>query len=206
MDPTPGLPVRLHYDLASSLCYVAHRVVKRLAPDLEELGIEIVWSPLDLALLLGWRRGGLVPAERRATIERVSCELRVNLWVPPEWLDSRRAMAVALHLDGSPREETWRERIWTAVFEEGRDIGSEGEIERLARELDLELPPGSMERGLETLEARTWAASQEMVSGVPTFMLGRWPFGGIQNDDTMRSILKRYARKQHREAREDLSQ
>jgi hypothetical protein len=32
-----------------------------------------------------------------------------------------------------------------------------------------------------------------MVTGVPTFMLGRWPFGGIQQQDTMRMVLERFA-------------
>ena len=33
------------------------------------------------------------------------------------------------------------------------------------------------------------------MSGVPTFMLGAWPFGGIQSDDTMLRVLERFATK-----------
>ena len=39
-----------------------------------------------------------------------------------------------------------------------------------------------------------------MVSGVPTFMLDSWPFGGIQEDDTMVSILTRYAERKRQRA------
>ena len=47
---------------------------------------------------------------------------------------------------------------------------------------------------------RTREARLGMVTGVPTFMLDNWPFGGIQEDDTMVSILTRYARKKRERA------
>ena len=37
------------------------------------------------------------------------------------------------------------------------------------------------------------------MTGVPTFMLDEWPFGGIQEDRTMRALFARYARKKRRE-------
>ena len=41
-------------------------------------------------------------------------------------------------------------------------------------------------------------------TGVPTFMLESWPFGGIQNEETMRSILTRFAVKQRERLQEVL--
>ena len=38
-------------------------------------------------------------------------------------------------------------------------------------------------------------ARRDAVLVAPTFMLGEWPFGGIQQDDTMRMVLARFARK-----------
>ena len=60
------LRVAVHYDFASTICYVAHRVMQRMAGDLEALGIELTWTPLDLAALVGWRRGETVDGPRRA--------------------------------------------------------------------------------------------------------------------------------------------
>jgi predicted DsbA family dithiol-disulfide isomerase len=48
---------------------------------------------------------------------------------------------------------------------------------------------------LASLAVATERAREEQVTGVPTFMLGAWPFGGIQNDDTMLRVLERFARK-----------
>jgi predicted DsbA family dithiol-disulfide isomerase len=40
------LSVRVYYDFASSLCYVAHRVMERMAADLDALGIALAWRPI----------------------------------------------------------------------------------------------------------------------------------------------------------------
>jgi 2-hydroxychromene-2-carboxylate isomerase len=189
------LSVRLYYDFASTLCYVAHRVLERMAPDLEALELELEWAPLDLALLVGWRRGGTIEPVRIANAERVARELGVPVRVPPAWPDSRPALAAAFALRGSPREATWRERVWTAIYDEGRALDEAGELERLAGDLELELEPRALQRGLGALELATHVAAEEQVTGVPTFMLGEWPFGGIQEEETLRSVLGRYARR-----------
>ena len=50
-----------------------------------------------------------------------------------------------------------------------------------------------MARAADELVARTRHAHAQEVTGVPNFMLGSWPFGGIQTDETMLSILGRFA-------------
>jgi hypothetical protein len=69
----------------------------------------------------------------------------------------------------------------------------------MARELGIELDASILDTALAQLDAQTIAASKRMVTGVPTFMLGQWPFGGIQDDHTMRSILGRWAHRQRHE-------
>jgi predicted DsbA family dithiol-disulfide isomerase len=186
--------VRVDYDFASSLCFVAHRAMQRLAPRLEELRIALRWSPLDLTRITGWQRGATVDDDRRANVLRVSEELGIPVRMPRIWLDSRRAHAVALTLSGA-REEAWREAVWTSIFEAGRwpDDELTGE---LARELGIALEEDALLRGAAELEERTRRAYEQEVTGVPNFMLGSWPFGGIQTDETMLSILGRYASRQ----------
>jgi predicted DsbA family dithiol-disulfide isomerase len=198
------LQVRVHYDFASSLCYVAHRVLGGMAAELEALGIALAWTPLDLAQLLRWPRGGPVVAERRANAERVARELGVEVRVPPVWLDSRDVLAAALALAGDPaREAAFRERVWSAVFEEGRDPGAAGAVEALGRDLGLDLGPGLLARARDELAFRTALAAEESVTGVPTLMLDEWPFGGIQTPETTRLVLARWAsRKRARAAGE----
>ena len=185
--------VVIHYDFASSLCYVAHRVMERMGPVLVELGLELRWRPLDLTMLSHWRRGDEMSDLARSNTARVARELDVPLRIPGRWMDSRAAMAVALRLGGSEREPTWRERVWSAVYEEGLDLDEERTIERLAQELDLDLDSLLDARALEAVEVETLLATEANVSGVPTFMLGEWPLGGIQDEQTMRSVFRRYA-------------
>jgi predicted DsbA family dithiol-disulfide isomerase len=126
----------------------------------------------------------------------VARELEVAARVPTRWLDSRAAHAVALSLRGTPREPTWRERVWTAVFDEGRRLDDDT-VAALAADLDLALP----DAGLDAVAAATSAAHAIGISGVPTFLLDQWPMGGIQEPPTMLALLERFARRQ-REASE----
>ncbi|MBI2963294.1 MAG: DsbA family protein [Deltaproteobacteria bacterium] len=189
------LPV--HYDFSSTICFVAHRVLERMHDQLEEMGVELRWRPLDLVALSGWRRGAEVAGPRRDNALRVASELDVAVRMPAVLLDSRRAHAVALALADGPREAAWRERVWSAVFEEGRDIGEEGEIERLAADLTIDLRAVEGAGDLARLEAETDAAREAEVTGVPTFHVG-FPLGGIQDPHTMKLLFQRWVDRQRR--------
>ena len=204
-DPSP-LVVPIHYDFASSLCYVAHRVLGRMSDFLEATGLELSWQPIDLSALMGWRPGAKMAPHRLDDVRQIAAGLAIPIRVPERWQDSRRVGAATLALglhDGGAHERSgasWRERVFTAVYEQGGRCDEEGLVERILADMHLDLPDASYERGLEALRARTIAAAESGVTGVPTFMLGEWPFGGIQEDATMRSILGRYARKQRERA------
>jgi 2-hydroxychromene-2-carboxylate isomerase len=190
------LRVRVHYDFASTLCYVAHRALPRIAEGVAALGIELAWTPLDLTRLVGGRRAGAALDDlRRGNAARVAGELGVPVRVPRVWPDARALGAAALLAERLGRGASWRERAFTAVFEEGRLALDATAAAGLARELALELAPETIEGALAELDAATESAREELVTGVPTFMLGAWPFGGIQSDDTMLRVLERYAAK-----------
>jgi predicted DsbA family dithiol-disulfide isomerase len=188
------LRVRVHYDFASTLCYVAHRVVARLAGPIGALGIELAWTPLELCRLVGgFRPGAEIDELRRANAVRVAEELGVPVRVPRIWPDARTLGAVALLAEASGRGASWRERAFSAVFEEGLVAADAEAALRLARDVSLAVDPAALEDAEAELERRTDAAREELVTGVPTFMLGRWPFGGIQSDDTMLRVFERFA-------------
>ena len=193
MTDPDRIVIPVHYDFASSLSYVAHRVMRRIAERFE--GVDFRWTPIDLAALLNWNRGGIVPQDRLANVARVAEELEVPVRIPRVWLDSRRAMAGALALTDERSEAAWRERVYTAIFEEGHDCGEPGRIEGWARDLGLRFEEEDIDRELDRLEQRTRDAADAMVTGVPTFMLAEWPMGGIQDDDTMVSLIGRFARR-----------
>ena len=196
MEGVKPLRVPVYYDFASSVCYVAHRVMERMAEDLAGLQIELVWKPVDLTRFSAWDRGARFGGARRENALRVARELRVPLRLHDRWIDSRPAMAVALALGGTARETAWRERVWSAIYDEARTLEEPGQLEALARDLRIDLDTLELERRLEALELYTEECVEAEVSGVPTFILDGWPIGGIQSDDTMRSLLGRFAARQ----------
>ncbi len=205
-DPSP-IPVVVYYDFASTIAYVAHRVMGRMRDDLSALGLELRWIPIDLSVLNRWPRDAEIDEARRQNALRVARELDVALRMPRHWIDSRPLHAIALEIGSPEREAAWRERVWSAIFEQGRGVGGAEEARRLAAELVSEgSSEGSSEMdveaacdtGAQRLARNTRRAHSEMVNGVPTFMLGGWPFAGIQQESTMRSLLGRFAEKQRR--------
>lgn len=190
------LRVRVHYDFASTLCYVAHRVLGRIAGAVDDLGIELVWTPVELARLTGpFRPGVEIEPLRRANAERVAAELGVAVSVPRVWPNVRSLGAVALLAEERGRGASWRERAFSVVFEEGLTAADAETALRLARDVSLVSETAALAGALVELERRTEAAREELVTGVPTFMLGSWPFGGIQSDDTLLRVFERFARK-----------
>ncbi|MBW2396343.1 MAG: CoA-binding protein [Deltaproteobacteria bacterium] len=198
LGAAPPLRIPLHYDFASTVCYVAHRVLARMAPTLRELGLELAWTPVDLTAITGYARGMEMPETSRANARRIGTDLGVAVEPPPHWMDSRPAAAAALLAARTGRvgaEETWRERIWTALFEERRNAPNATEVITWAHQLGFTIDPAALERAIDELDELTRQAREDQVTGVPTFMLGRWPFGGIQTEETMANVLERYARK-----------
>ncbi len=189
-----AIVVPVHYDFASTICYVAHRVMERV--ELDDLGVELCWEPLDLGFMMGWKPGSPVEGPRRDNALRVASELGVELKMPGAWLASRPALCVALSLAGTPQEVAWRERVWSAAYEEGRDPGDPEELERMARDRGVDASPARDPARAEELETRTRAAAEEAVTGLPAFMLAGLPIGGIQEPSTMRRMLSRYAERQ----------
>jgi predicted DsbA family dithiol-disulfide isomerase len=187
----PRLVVPVHYDFASSLCYVAHRVLQRIGADLDGLGVILAWSPLDLAQLLGWRRGAALPAERRANAERVANDLGVPLAVPSAWRDSREWNAAVLLAADAGCEAAFREAAWCALFE----APAEARLAAVAAQCGLALDPTALAAAVARVAQQTETAREREVAGVPTFVLDGLPLGGIQGEDTMRSMLARFAAK-----------
>lgn len=189
--------VRVYYDFASTLCYVAHRVFGAMAEELAALDVSLEWMPLDLADLLGWPRGVEVAAERLANAERVAAEHGIDVRPLRVWPDSRDANAAALILakGAVAHAAAFRERVFSAAFEERRPLDAPGAVEAFARDLGVALEPRALARARDELEFRTRIAAEEEVTGVPTLMLGDFPFGGIQSRETTRLVLERWVRR-----------
>ena len=184
--------IPVYYDFASTLCFVAHRVLQRMREELDAMEIELLWSPLDLTGLASWRRGDPIQGSGLANTLRVARELKVEVRVPDQWMDSRAAMALDLELKGDPRREACRERIFSQIYEQGRSLDERDWLDALAREHDVAPEQIRSGRAYARIEVSTLEAAENQVTGVPTFLFGGWPVVGIQEIGTMRSMFSRF--------------
>jgi 2-hydroxychromene-2-carboxylate isomerase len=189
------LRIPVYYDFASTLCYVAHRVMQGMAGDLAALAIDLDWRPVDLTGLTDWRRNAPIEGVRRENALRVARELGVPVRMPTAWPDSRPAHVVALGLPSDAKRAAWRERVWSGLHEEGRAIDEPRALAAMAADLGVDMLPPVTPGALRRLAAETRGARQAGVSGVPTFQLGTFPMAGIQEPATMRATFERFGRR-----------
>jgi predicted DsbA family dithiol-disulfide isomerase len=110
--------VPIYYDYASSLCYVAKRVMEQLQRQLE---IELLWKGVQISRRhQGWKNGEMIGDEAKGKIFRVARETGIALRVPdrfgllcPEGAEFAREHG---------KFQEYHDPIFAAVFEEGADI------------------------------------------------------------------------------------
>jgi predicted DsbA family dithiol-disulfide isomerase len=193
--------VPIYYDYASSLCYVAKRVMAQLNGQLE---IELLWKGVQISRRhQGWKNGEMIGDEAKGKIFRVARETGVPLRVPKRWLDSASALEGAEFAREQGKFAEYHDAIFAAVFEEGKDIGDLQTLLGLAER--IRLPVAELEQALKTgafterVKENEAEATTLGIVGYPTFMLGAFPLIGIQPAETMRLLIRRYidqARKQ----------
>ncbi len=190
----PNVVIPIYYDYASSLCYVAKKVMEQLEGQLE---IELVWKGVQVSRRHpGWKNGEMIGDEAKGKIFRVARETGVTLRVPERWLDSAYALEGAEFARERGKFAAYHNAIFAAVFEESKDIGDLLTLLGLAERVGLAV--AALEQALKAgtftacvKETEAEAATFGVV-GYPTFMLGAFPLIGIQPAETMRLLLQRY--------------
>ena len=99
----------------------------------------------DLARICGWRRGARIQTPSRDSVLRVMQELNVDAQMPTRWMDSRLAHSISLDLARTPAEIAWRERVWSAIYEEGRVVQNTEEVHRLIADLTFDIELGNLD-------------------------------------------------------------
>jgi len=202
LEPLP-LEIFVYYDFASSLSYVAHRVLARIDAALGDERIDLRWKAIDLTGIGNFRRGRLLDVARRQSLIRVASALGVDLDPPARWPDSRLAGEVAVLLDeeldrGLDRavEREWRQASFAAIHD--RQV----EVDVLLRGFAGRIPSGlALPTDLTAgrrLAAATRSAVAAGVEGVPTLMLDVFPLCCIHDEETMLGMMQRYARRRRR--------
>ena len=203
------LEVFVYYDFASSLSYVAHRVLARIDQELAEERIELRWKAIDLTGIGRFQRGRLLDAERRRSLIEVASALKVELDPPARWPDSRLAGEVALALDTAidrgldpAVEREWRQAAFAAFYEQ---VAAAVAVEQLFRNFERRGHFGT--HGVASLDdlaagrrlaVATRSAAAAGVEGAPTLMFDAFPLCGIHDEGTMLGMIQRYARRRRR--------
>jgi len=186
--------IPIYFDYASTLCYVAWRIV-------QELRVELEFEPLWKGVPIRWRNhssrpGNSLGAIERAKIATVVAETGVHVLAPEHWIDSDAALMGSELARQASVFDAFHDSVFRRAFELGQDISDLNRLAEIAAAVGMNV--GAFRQAIEQrltapqLMANKREADQFSAVGYPTFMLGEFPLIGIQPKETMRLLLTRF--------------
>lgn len=191
--------IPIYFDYASTLCYIAWRIVAELR---EELEIEPLWKGVPI----WWRNhacrpGNLLGTMERSKIATVIAETGIRVTPPGCWLDSEAALMGSELARRAGVFDRFHDSVFRAVFELGRDISHPDRLVEIASAagMDSEAFRQAVHERLTAscLIENKSEADRFSALGYPTFMLGDFPLIGIQPRETMRMLFARFLSRRH---------
>ncbi|HYL57956.1 MAG TPA: DsbA family protein [Candidatus Acidoferrales bacterium] len=188
--------IPIYFDYASTLCYIAWRIVSELEA---ELGFEALWKGVPIALRDHRAEPGRAYTEaERQKVLMVAAETGINVAPPLRWIDSIAALQGAEIARDAGVFAAYHEAVFRAAFERREDIARAEVLDNIAERCGLDrarfrtmLDAGAME---PRIAAHKREADEFSALGYPTFMLGDFPMTGIQPIESMRLLLGRFIR------------
>jgi predicted DsbA family dithiol-disulfide isomerase len=188
------LRIPIFFDYASTLCYIAWRIVRELEA---ELGFEALWKGVPIALRDFRAKPGRVLGElERQKVLMVAAETGILVAPPASWIDSRAALQGSELARDAGVFAAYHDAVFRAAFEACDDISQPAVLEAIAEHAGMNradfregLASGRMESRLEDHKRE---AEEFSALGYPTFILGDFPLIGIQPIESMRMLLGRY--------------
>jgi 2-hydroxychromene-2-carboxylate isomerase len=191
-----SIVIPIYFDYASTLCYVAWRIVRELEQELE-------FTPFWKGVPIRWRSRASVPGNVLGTLERakiatVIAETGVHVTPPEHWINSDIALMGSELARDVGAFDLFHHAVFQGAFELGVDISHPERLAEIAAEAGMD-----SRSFLDGIERRLTAcrlvdnkseADHFSAIGYPTFMLGEFPVIGIQPKDTMRRLLDRFLR------------
>jgi predicted DsbA family dithiol-disulfide isomerase len=197
----PKVVIPIYFDYASTLCYVAWRIVRELEG---ELGFTALWKGVPIALRdhSARPRNSLGPIER-IKVMNVVAETGIQVAPPERWIDSDAALQGSELAREAGVFTLYHEAVFRAAFEERLDIARLDVLGELAAAtgMDGERFRGDIvsRRMAPRLVEHKNEADRFSALGYPTFLLGDFPLIGIQPIDTMRMLLRRFMDQRRKE-------
>jgi predicted DsbA family dithiol-disulfide isomerase len=186
--------IPIYFDYASTLCYIAWRIVS-------ELRLELDFEPLWKGVPIQWRSRSSRPGNalgklERAKIAMVVAETGVQVAAPDRWIDSEAALMGSELARQADLFDKFHDSVFRAAFELGGNISDPARLADLAAAAGMDktaFGDGIRHRltASQLIENKN-EADQFSALGYPTFMLGEFPLIGIQPKETMRLLLGRF--------------
>ncbi|MBV8054134.1 MAG: DsbA family protein [Deltaproteobacteria bacterium] len=190
----PKTIIPIYFDYASTLCYVAWRIVS-------ELRLELEFEPLWKGIPIRWRNhanrpGNALGAVELAKISTVIAETGVRVTPPECWIDSEAALIGSELARQAGAFELFHDSVFRGAFELRLDISNPDRLAEIAAEAGMDsegFRQGIQERlTASCLIENKNEADRFSALGYPTFMLGEFPLVGIQPKETMHMLLARF--------------
>jgi predicted DsbA family dithiol-disulfide isomerase len=186
--------IPIYFDYASTLCYVAWRIVSQLE---RELGFTALWKGVPIALRNYRTRPGLPlgPLEL-GRIRNVAAETGIAVEPPARWLDTDKALQGSELAREAGAFAAYHDAVFRAAFEQRADIGNLDLLSAIAKRAGLDRAHfrDELERGrmAARIAANKAEADRFSALGYPSFILGDFPLTGIQPIESMRMLLARF--------------
>jgi len=143
-------------------------------------------------------RPDMDPKTRQALWERIGAmgaAAGVEMKAPSTLANSMLALQAGEFAAEAGVAEAFEDRVFRAYFSEGLNIGKRDVLLDLGAEVGLDRAAlgEALDSGKYAMRIKNHAqaASQQGISGVPTFLIGDWPLVGAQSEDVMRRVLQR---------------
>ena len=188
--------IPIFFDYASTLCYIAWRIVGPLE---DELGFEALWKGVPIAARDFRAKPGRTLGEReRQKVLFVAAETGIRVAPPSIWIDSTLALQGSEVARDAGAFPAYHDAMFRAAFDDGADIADRRVLEEIAQLAGIDstwfrdaLDSGAM---AERIDQNKREADEFSALGYPTFILGDFPMIGIQPIESMRMLLGRYIR------------
>jgi len=188
--------IPIYFDYASTLCYIAWRIVTELE---DELGFDALWKGVPIAMRDFRFKPGRVLGEReRQKVLFVAAETGIRVAPPPRWIDSMPALQGSEIARDAGVFAAYHDAVFRAAFDEGKDIADRGILDAIAEHAGIDrskfraaLDSGAM---AVRIAGHKREADEFSALGYPAFILGDFPMIGIQPIESMRLLLARFIR------------
>jgi predicted DsbA family dithiol-disulfide isomerase len=193
--------IPIYFDYASTLCYVAWRIVDELERELE---FEPLWKGVPIRLRDSNSRPGdaLGPIERIKVLNVVA-ETGVRVVPPERWIDSDAALQGAELAREGRVFTAYHAGVFRAAFEDRRDIADIDVLAEIASGAGIDtarFAEGLRDRRMQRRIAEHKREADSVAAiGYPAFILGDYPLIGIQPIETMRLLFRRFLEQRARE-------